>query len=83
MQIRVLGLATIRARQLDAELIPLAVWNRVTGDGPGGAASAVELWRAAGYEPEIVDLPALDRCAPSRPVAATRPASMGVWRGAP
>lgn len=63
-----LGLATIRARQLDAELIPLAVWNRVTGDGPGGAASAVELWRAAGYEPEIVDLPALDRCAPSRPV---------------
>lgn len=51
-----LGLATIRARQLDTELIPLAVWNRITGDGPGGAASAVELWRAAGYEPEIIDL---------------------------
>lgn len=51
-----LGLATIRARQLDTELIPLAVWNRITGDGPGGAASAVELWRAAGHEPEIVDL---------------------------
>lgn len=51
-----LGLATIRARQLDTELIPLAVWNRITGDGPGGAASAVELWRTAGHEPEIVDL---------------------------
>ncbi len=51
-----LGLATIRARQLDTELIPLTVWNRITGDGPGGAASAVELWRAAGHEPKIIDL---------------------------
>src|SRR5206468_2869230 len=52
-----LGLATIRARQLDTELIPLAVWNGMTGDGPGGASSAIEHWRNAGYEPEIVDLP--------------------------
>src|SRR2546430_2544405 len=52
-----LGLGTIRARQLDTDLIPLAVWNRMTGDGPGGAASAIELWRSAGYEPAIVDLP--------------------------
>jgi class 3 adenylate cyclase len=61
-----LGLATIRARQLDTELIPLAVWNGITGDGPGGAASAVELWRAAGYKPEIVDLPVKGR-PPSHP----------------
>lgn len=54
-----LGLATIRARQLNTELVPLAVWNRMTGDGPGGAASAIEQWRSAGYEPEIVDLPAV------------------------
>jgi class 3 adenylate cyclase len=26
------------------------------GDGPGGAASAVQLWQERGYEPEIVDL---------------------------
>src|SRR5205823_12226137 len=52
-----LGLGTIRARQLDTDLIPLAVWNGTTGDGPGGAASAIELWRSAGYEPAIVDLP--------------------------
>src|SRR5204863_1916231 len=52
-----LGLGTIRARQLDTDLIPLAVWNRMTGDGPGGAASAIELWRSAGYEAAIVDLP--------------------------
>src|SRR5256886_2714808 len=52
-----LGLGTIRARQLDTDLIPLAVWNGMTGDGPGGAASAIELWRSACYEPAIIDLP--------------------------
>jgi len=51
-----LGLATIRARQLDAALIPLAVWNEKPGDGPGGAASVVETWRRFGYEPEIISL---------------------------
>jgi class 3 adenylate cyclase len=54
-----LGLATIRARQLDTELVALAVWNGMSGDGPGGASSAIEQWRSAGYEPEIVDLPAV------------------------
>ncbi len=52
----ILGLATIRARQLDTALKPLAVWNGMPGDGPGGAASVIELWRKFGYEPEIVDL---------------------------
>jgi len=51
-----LGLATIRCRQLDSTLVPLAVWNGKTGDGPGGAASVVENWRRFGYEPEIIDL---------------------------
>ncbi|MEY2541195.1 MAG: hypothetical protein QOI22_797, partial [Verrucomicrobiota bacterium] len=51
-----LGLAAIRCRQLDSTLIPLAVWDGKPGDGPGGAASVVESWRALGYEPEIVDL---------------------------
>jgi class 3 adenylate cyclase len=51
-----LGLATIRARQLDTQLITLAVWNGMPGDGPGGAACAVQNWQRRGYEPEIIDL---------------------------
>jgi class 3 adenylate cyclase len=51
-----LGLATIRSRQLDSRLIPVAVWNGKPGDGPGGAASVIANWGRLGYEPEIVDL---------------------------
>jgi class 3 adenylate cyclase len=51
-----LGLASIRCRQLDSTLIPLVVWNEKPGDGPGGAASVVETWRRFGYEPEIINL---------------------------
>ena len=54
-----LGLASIRARQLETDLVPLAVWNGETGDGPGGAASVVHGWRSLGLEPKIVDLPAV------------------------
>jgi len=50
------GLASIRARQLETTLLPLAVWDGMTADGPGGAASAIANWRKAGYKPEIVDL---------------------------
>ncbi len=55
-----LGLASIRARQLDTDLIPLAVWNGRSGDGPGGAAAVVQEWRDLGYNPEIIDLPVED-----------------------
>ncbi len=51
-----LGLASIHARRLETSLLPLAVWDRSSGDGPGGTASVVESWRGLGYEPEIVDL---------------------------
>ena len=61
------GLATIRARQLETTLTPLAVWDGMTGDGPGGAASAIQSWRRAGSEPRIVDLRKIaDRRAPAR-----------------
>src|SRR5205807_4644439 len=65
-----LGLATIRCRQLESRLIPVAVWNQQPGDGPGGAASVVQSWRSLGRNPEIVDLAKisnLERSAPSRP----------------
>ena len=62
-----LGLASIRARQLDTQLIPVAVWNGMPGDGPGGAASVVQNWQRLGYNPEIVYLSKLKRGAPVRP----------------
>lgn len=52
----IFGLANIRARRLETNLNPLAVWDGMTGDGPGGAASAIENWRKANYKPQIVDL---------------------------
>jgi class 3 adenylate cyclase len=51
-----LGLGMIRARQLKTELIPLVVWDGQPGDGPGGASSVVENWRALRCEPEIIFL---------------------------
>ncbi|MEY2540070.1 MAG: hypothetical protein QOG67_3810 [Verrucomicrobiota bacterium] len=51
-----LGLSVIRARELETELLPLAVWNGQVGDGPGGAATVVQNWRALRYQPEIIDL---------------------------
>jgi class 3 adenylate cyclase len=61
-----LGLATIRARQLETDLIPLAVWDGESGDGPGGAASVVQDWKSLGLKPQIIDLPIEGR-ARSRP----------------
>jgi class 3 adenylate cyclase len=55
----ILGLATIRAHRLGADLVSLAVWDGMGGDGPGGAASAVQDWRSRGYEPEIIELATL------------------------
>ncbi len=50
-----LGLASTRARQLGAELVPLAVWDGKDG-GLGGTASSVERWRSLGLQIEVIDL---------------------------
>jgi class 3 adenylate cyclase len=50
------GLAEIRARQLETDLIPLAVWDQKPGDGPGGTASAVEHWKQLGLDLQVIDL---------------------------
>lgn len=60
-----LGMATIRARQLDTALIPLVVWDGNPGDGVGGAASAAADWRSAGYEPVIIDPSKISKARPS------------------
>src|SRR5438552_2694294 len=73
-----LGLAAIRARQLDTQLIPVAVWNGMPGDGPGGAASVVQTWQRLGYNPEIVYLSKPRGRAPARAksrATTTRPPS--------
>jgi tetratricopeptide (TPR) repeat protein len=54
--ILLLGLAIMRARQLDTELVPLAVWNGQSGDGPGGTAAVVERWQNQGLYPIVIDL---------------------------
>ena len=50
------GLATLRAEQLDGELVPIAVWDGGPGGGPGGTASVVRRWIAQGLKPDVVDL---------------------------
>ena len=50
------GLAILRAKMLDAELIPLVVWDGGAGDGPGGTSSLIQHWRSHGLEPEIIDI---------------------------
>lgn len=53
------GLATKRAEQLDAQLVPLAVWDGKAGDGGGGTASAVRFWQEQGLDVRVVDLATL------------------------
>lgn len=53
------GLAILRARALDIDITPLAVWDGELGDDPGGTSSFVEYWRAIGIEPEIIDTKSL------------------------
>ena len=57
-----IGLAGLRAAQLETELVPLAVWDGKPGDGAGGTADTIAHWRGLGYTVEIIDLGSLLRC---------------------
>ena len=50
-----LGLAAIRAEQLDTELVALAVWDGRPGEG-GGTASVVADWQRRGHRVEVIDV---------------------------
>jgi class 3 adenylate cyclase len=50
------GLAILRAKILDTELIPIAVWDGQPSDAPGGVSAIVNHWRSQGKEPEIIDI---------------------------
>ncbi len=68
------GLAILRTKMLDTELIPLVVWDGGAGDGPGGTSSLVQHWRSHGLEPEIIDLNRLlADTPPLGPAAAATP----------
>jgi class 3 adenylate cyclase len=54
-----LGLATLRAQQLETSVTGLTVWDGRAGDGPGGTASTVGLWRRFDVPVEWIDLDAL------------------------
>lgn len=51
---KVLRRAYEYARRLDEKPRPLMVWDGEPGDGPGGTADAVKLWRMEGFEPQII-----------------------------
>jgi class 3 adenylate cyclase len=62
----------VKADELDADLVGLAVWDGEPGDGPGGTASSIDRWRRAGRRAEIIDLAAmLPRVVPAINVEAT------------
>jgi class 3 adenylate cyclase/tetratricopeptide (TPR) repeat protein len=59
-----LGLGAVRAEHLETKLAALAVWDGRPGDGAGGTASAVEHWRRAGIDIEIIDTNAFHEARP-------------------
>ncbi len=54
-----LGLAHLRAHQLQAELVPLLLWDRRPSQASGSVAAAFEAWSTLGHEPQVLDLRAL------------------------
>ncbi len=66
------GLARGRAEQLQTGLAPLAVWDGKPDGARGGTASAIELWREAGSDVEIIELAAIPRKSPGEANAHTQ-----------
>ncbi len=58
------GLAILRARMLDTEVLPLVVWDGRAGDGPGGTASLVRHWQSHGLAYEVIDITRLAAAPP-------------------
>lgn len=72
------GLAKVRAKQLNTDLMPLTVWNGQPGDGIGGTSSAVHYWQQWSENVEIIDVTALLKSAPinlDNSIQATLPTS--------
>ena len=50
------GLAILRAKILDTEVVSIAVWDGRPGAEAGGVSDIVHHWRSQGKEPEIIDI---------------------------
>lgn len=73
----VLGLALAHARRIESRVQGLAVWDGRPGDGPGGTAASVALWRAAGLPVVRLEPP------PAPPAPRARPSPPSPARGEP
>jgi class 3 adenylate cyclase/tetratricopeptide (TPR) repeat protein len=49
------GLATVRAHNLETNVVRMAVWDGRPGDGPGGSADIVARWRGGGHPVELIN----------------------------
>jgi class 3 adenylate cyclase len=68
------GMAAVRAQELEADLICLALWDGLPGDGPGGTASSVAHWRQLNRQVDIIDMNAPDAVPARDAVSAGEPA---------
>ncbi|MGH9773974.1 MAG: RyR domain-containing protein [Candidatus Acidiferrales bacterium] len=50
------GMAALEAEKLETELVAMAVWDGLAGDGPGGTAGNIERWRGLGHQVEVINL---------------------------
>lgn len=50
------GLASVRAEQLETNLVPVAVWDGELPNGSAGTAATVERWREMGLQVDIINL---------------------------
>jgi len=69
------GAAAVKADELETELIAVALWNGIDGDGPGGTSWSVDHWRQAGRRIELIDMP--------QPETSTSAAAVGAQPGEP
>jgi hypothetical protein len=65
-----LGLAVIHARWIDARVTTLVLWDGRSGEHLVGTAAAVESWRRAGYDVDVIDIG--EMVARAEPTAAAK-----------
>ncbi len=72
-----MGLAKLRARQIEAEAVQIAIWDGLPARGQSGAAVDVATWRGLDLQTRVIDPGSIDRALerplhPIDPNATTR-----------
>jgi class 3 adenylate cyclase len=75
------GMAAVRADELDTDLVCLALWDGLPGDGPGGTAASIAHWRAMNRQIDVIDL-AASSAPPPIAIGTTAPERGGEARTA-